>query len=257
MVSVYNLNLQARAFHTLSQLFAISSSVRNSTLLQLFSMAMEMRHMSSLSPNQAYLNLLTLHKAHPNGLHYAPLREHISSNTFLAVTSELAQLSYVDFLTYAVPSLVCDPQKTFTILQKSHPEISYVEMTHHIIHVKLAYYQMDKLTKRIAQQGYDDILEVLYNAYTSIESTSILCKKDFLSLYSSINTFELSPKELAPKSRGSGFSDSDIDTIMELLTDQLQLTRPQQFDLVTKCFCSSAQAADIVCNEEIYNFTSI
>lgn len=252
---MYNSSARNYILNILSPIMNVQDNIKDSTLLQFYSLICEMRKVSANEPDIAYQKVITAFSQYSESIYR--IRIPIPADSYKTISRELSRLSYLEFLTHVVPSLVCNPQRTMIALQSIKPGMSYIEQTHHIIRIKLIAYKMDGITEKDGHSntGYDDILDNLYDAYTAQKYNATLKRDEFLRLYSSINTFELSPKALSPKSRGAGFKDKDLEDLMVILTDQLQLTRAQQLDLVAKCFINKMQATDIIPLVQTYNFT--
>lgn len=256
---MFNLAERDRIIDVLSLKYGKKVKVRDSGLLRLFATMKAMYDTGINQPERAYETVLAKYSTYQYGC--------ISKNSGLSPVffydkwSEISKLSYLDFLTYVVPGIVCDPKKTLDIFQKVKPEWGCIEQTHNILQIRLIATQAAALTNEQKPSEKEAEIDQLYDAYLLAEGDHVLDKKanlkkeEFLRLYASINSFELSPKALSPKSKGVGFKDTDIDKLLVLLTDELQLTRSQQLDLVAQCFVNSEQATDIIPTEQIYNFT--
>lgn len=252
---MYNTDMRKQIVHLLSSVLGPADSIKNSRLLQVYSTLCEMAKTGITQPSAAHAQVMAQYAPYQHALfktlHFP------SADTFEKICRVLSHISYRDFLTYVVPGIACDPQRVIDLFQKHFPHQRNIELTHHIIQIRLLVYQMDKLSfskQKISSEGYDDILDKLYNFYQNSNNEICLPKNLFLRFYSAINTFQLSPKSLAP--HALGFKNKDIAELMHILTDELQMTRAQQLEMAARYFIYKDQAAQILADEKLYNFVS-
>ena len=257
---MFNLVVRERIIDILSQKYGKQIEVQNSSLLRLYATMKAMCDTKIAQPDKAYEIIVARYSTLHYG--YIPPNSRLSPVFCYDIWSEISRLSYVDFLTYVVPGIVCDPKKTLDIFQKAKPEWGCIEQTHHILQIRLIAIQASVASaKRQSNREKMTDIDQMYDAYLSAQKDHVryieanLNKDDFCELYTSINMFALAPNVLSPKSQGAGFKNADIDKLLILLTDELQLTRSQQMDLVAQCFVNSEQATNIIPTEQIYNFT--
>ena len=250
---MYNKDVREHVITLLSPFFGGQRNLKDSVLLQLFSLVHEMRNCNSGHLDSTYNTVINAFSDYSDG--YLNIKRAFPPDIFDMVAEELLRFSYTDFLIYVVPGMVCDPQRTVVTFQKIQPGMSYIEQTHHIIRIKLIAYQGESIIAQDDSNNDRSTVQLLYTSYMSQERKVKFTQQEFQKLYASINTFELSPKSLSPHLQGTGSRDKHLENLMSHLTDELQLTREQQLSLVARCFVNEEQAADIIPEEPIYNFT--
>ena len=174
MVFIFNTDVRQQIISSLYPVKGEQQAHKDSTLLKLFSVVREMQKMQNVPIDAAYKAVINAYGKYSEG--YILIKDTFPSDLFIAFSGEQFHFDYVDFLTYVVPALVCNPQKTIDILQSIKPDMSYIERSHHIIMVKLLAYKLDELytKKEHSDCGYEEVLDKLYDAYKVL---NVLSKK--------------------------------------------------------------------------------
>lgn len=251
---MFNLDLRMQIIQLLSPLLGSAEKAMDSRLLQAYSTLLGMRKTGIIQPQAAYAKIREQYTHSRHGLltHF----NFPSEEQFFNICTLLSTYSYIDFLTYVVPGIACDPQQTVDLFHKEYPENSDIELTHHIIQIRFLLYRLREFSfVDNKPNGYDNVLDALYAAYRSCEKGTALPKALFLKLYSSINTYHLAPQTLAPHTLG--FSSGDINTLMHILSGELQMTRSHQVSLIARYLIDKEQAAQIVSQNPFFFHTSI
>ena len=169
--------------------------------------------------------------------------------------AKYVDLSFQDFLTYVTPDIVCDPVSLMMHYReyKSIYELDHIQLLHHIIAIKLNSYQKITSSPNTISPGNpkDDPLTLIYNQYKENEANPLPINV-FKDLYSAINVHPLDPRELSPKLIGS--SSKHLSELLEILFNELQLTRAQSLRMVRDFFCDNHQAVRISMEQDIYPF---
>lgn len=251
---MYNTTVRKQITRLFSPVMGTLDNVKDSRLLQAYTTLCEMSKTGIAHPLKAYAQVKAQYASYRHAL--LGKLQYPSDDTFANINRVISGISYREFLTYVVPGIACDPQRVIDLFNKHYPQISHAELTHHIIQIRYLTYYMNQISsgENVSSDGYDDILDKLYAQYLALEKEIQLPKNLFLQFYSAINTFQLSPQSLSPYVLG--FSTKDIAELMRILTDELQMTRTQQFELIERYFLQKEQAAQILYNEKLYNFVS-
>lgn len=244
-----NLTERDRIIDLLSQKYGKKLKVQDSSLLRLFATMKAMYDTEIKQPERAYETVLAKYSTYQYG--YTSKNSGMSPIFFYDVWPNISNLSFLDFLTYVVPGIACDPKRTLAIFQKYIPAFGCIEQTHHILQIKLVAEKMKK-QKSKEKNGIDQ----LYSIYLEQEKYHILEKEVFKKLHMAINAFEMRPPELSPKHQGAGFTLSQLTELMDILTNKLQMTRAQQIDMIAEYFVKKQQARQIINNQQLYNFTA-
>lgn len=237
-----------RIMNILSKRYGQNISMRDSNLLRLYSTMKAMYDTGLNQPESAYETVLAQYSMYQFG----PIFNNgtLSPVFFYDVWPDISKLSYLDFLTYVVPGIACDPKRTLAIFQKYIPAFGCIEQTHHILQIKLV---AEKLKKQKSKDK--NRIDQLYRAYLEQEKCHVLEKEIFAKLYLSINAFEMRTSELSPKHQGAGFTVNQLTELTDTLTNKLQMTRTQQLDMIAEYFVKKQQARQIINNQQLYNFT--
>lgn len=169
--------------------------------------------------------------------------------------AKFVDLPLQDFLTYVTPDIVCDPVALMMHYHdyNSKHKLDQIQLIHHIIAIKLNSYQKIPLNQRLEsiRDLKDDALTLIYRQYKENENNPlpISAFKDF---YSAINVHLLDPDELSPKLFGS--SGKLLSELLDILFNDLQLTRVQSLKMVRDFFCDNHQAVKITMEQDIYPF---
>lgn len=243
-----------RVIGILAQYYAPGVEWKDSALLRLYATIKTMRETQYSEPAAAYheaANRLSAYKFSRLNL------STLSMDAYQGISQALMGISFLDYLTYVVPELVCDPRKTLAVFQKCKPSFGCVEQTHHILKIKLVAAKM-MLSESAEKRKKSDKLGIdqLYDVYLEEEKDHILEKEVFEQLYLSIAMFEMRPSELSARQQGAGFEMKHMDSLKDILTDKLQMTRAQQLEMIADFFVRKRQARQILSNKELYNFTA-
>lgn len=169
--------------------------------------------------------------------------------------AEYVALPFQDFLTYVTPDIVCDPVSLMMHYRDytSMYELDHIQLLHHIIAIKLNAYQTITSNSNLKSPGdlKDDPLTLIYNQYKENEANPLPINV-FKDLYSAINVHPLDPRELSPKLIGS--SRKHLSELLEILFNDLQLTRAQSLRMVRDFFCDNHQAVRISKEQDVYPF---
>lgn len=169
--------------------------------------------------------------------------------------AKYVDLSFQDFLTYVTPDIVCDPVSLIMQYRdySSTHELDHIQLLHHIIAIKLNSYQTIASSPNSKSPGdtNNDPLTLIYNQYRENEINPLPISV-FKDLYSAINVHPLDPHELSPKLIGS--SGKHLSELLEVLFNELQLTRAQSLKMVRDFFCDNHQAVRITKEQALYPF---
>lgn len=249
---MYNTGLRGKIISLFAPVLGGGETIKDSLLLQTYATLCEMFRTKIPQPQMAYAKVRE---------QYASCRHALSAKlklpaeaVFTEISRNLREIPFEEFLIYVVPGIACDPKRVVAVFRKQYPQKSDLELTHHIIQIRYLVYQMEKISssKQASPGGYDDILDKLYDYYQTLERNIPLPKSLFLQLYSAINTFQLEPQSLAPHTLG--FKEKDITELMQILTDELQMTRQQQVEMIARYFVYGDQASQIVYSEKLHNY---
>lgn len=246
---MYNLDLRQHVVQQLQPWFGCKENVKDSLLLRAFATVKMMQATGIAAPEKAYEQLRKTTSAF--SLAILKLGRFPASAEMQVLYRELEGISLLDYLTFVVPESICDPSRTVSLLEQYLPEKSIVEWVYHIIQIRKLGILVGSLKSTADGANPRD---QIYTVYCGLEKGSPLPKDLLLLLYSAINTFELQLKEL--KSKAIGFSVADIEKLMDILTDELQMTREKQIELVARFFVRKEQAVQITEDETLYNFVS-
>lgn len=208
---------------------------------------------TGLTPPEAYSSICTKYSNYKIAL----LRISEEQGKFIGYEEieKYIDISFQDFLKYVTPEIVCDPVVLMTYYHSyvSQHELDHVQLLHHIFAIKLNSYQTITYGSNTKSSGdlKDDPLTLIYNQYRENE-TNPLPISVFKNLYSAINLRLLDPHELSPKLVGS--SGKQLSELLEILFNELQLTRTQSLKMVRDFFCDNHQAIKISKEQDIYPF---
>lgn len=247
---MYNLELRKKVVQLLKPWCGYNEDVKDSILLRVYITVKMMQVVGIAIPGKAYEQV----RKNAAAFEFAVLKldRFPASEEMQVIYKGLGSISLRDYLTYVVPESVCDPHRTVSLLEKHLPEKSEAEWIHHIIQIRRLGYQVNSFMRSMDGESTENFLDRLYSVYSGLEKGTPLPKDLFLKLYSAINAFELRSGELQPSA--IGFSATELENLMSILTDELQMTRAQQIELVARFFISKDQAAQIIDDETLYNF---
>lgn len=235
------------------QITGLGMPVKSSSLLQTYATILAIINTPASSSEDAYRIVRTMYSGYELAL-CSKIKPPFPS-TFSEIAEQYLQLSLLDFLLYVVPDLVCEPERLMRY-QACATFSDTVHLVHHIIRIKHNTYlelEQSDYFKNSSPGASPDIDDRLYQFYTQNEQNYPLSKKDFLQLYRAINMFTLDQNYLSPKL--IGVKDKDLSILMDILFDQLQLTRAQCFQLIHNFFCLNRQSDYFVSELQTYNFT--
>lgn len=244
---MYNRSLRIDLVAKYNQYIGKTDAVRDSALLQAYATFYALRELDPDS-EKAYRMMWERYGDHSLQKAISPPFDQEYQRTMEAFLS----YSLEEFLIYIVPGIVCDPEKLMRKFQQyaiSDP----VVCVHHIIQIRHAAYLMEDATHKAFSDSYEDVLDKMYRVYESRQKRA-LPKDFFLGLYGVINTFQLNQNAIAPSF--VGFKEKDIDLLMSILSDQLQMTRQQQTEMVYRFYIHQEQAKKILENQTLYNFVA-
>ena len=248
---MYNLELRQNVVQLLHPWLGCKDDVKDSLLLRAYATVKMMRATGVAAPEKAYEQL----RKNTSAFAIATLKpsRFPAPDEMQVLYRELGGISLLDYLTFVVPESICDPFRTVSLLEQYLPEKSIAEWVYHILQIRNLGIQVGSL--KIAAEGENvSTRDQIYAVYRGLEKGSPLSKDFLLMLYSSINTFELQLKELKPNA--IGFTVADIEKLMDILTDELQMTREKQIELVARFFVRKEQAVQITEDETLYNYVA-
>lgn len=248
---MYNLELRKNVVQLLQPLLGCKENVKDSLLLRAYATVKMMQATGIAAPEKAYELLRKTTSAF--SLAILKIGRFPAPAEMQILYWELAGISLLDYLTFVVPESICDPSRTVSLLEQYLPEKSIAEWIYHIIQIRNLGIQVSSL-KNTADGESVSPQDQIYAVYCGLEKGSPLSKDFLLMLYSAINTFELQLKELKPSA--IGFTVADIEKLMDILTDELQMTREKQIELVARFFVRKEQAVQITEDETLYNFVA-
>lgn len=169
---------------------------------------------------------------------------------YLKVNHLFASLSPSEFFRFIIPDLVSDPIKASKILHKKFSD-DILLFAHHILRINIVIHSNDVINL----PKNKNTLDILYNVYQEKESiTEIRLKKsDFEELYSTACLYPLDSEELKLRSLSSEIK--KLNTAIDILSNQLDVPRKEQVDVVCQFFTEYKQAKELVETCSIYNFT--
>lgn len=252
---MYDAGARKQVISIFAQMYGPGKQWKDSDLLRWYTTLKAMRETQIVQPDMAHQTVIGQFSTYKYG--YASAPSSLSLEGYNLLCTGILCFSYLDFLTYVVPGLVCDPKQTLDLFQRYKPGISCVERTHHIMQIKLlASGVSSAATKKHNANSGDSSIDQLYDEYLLTEKADALSKEYFSKLYLAITAFEMAPNSLLPKAKGAGFKRENLEQLMQILTDELQMTRDQQLDMLAEFFIKKAQARQIVSNQKLYNFTA-
>ena len=248
---MYILELRQNVVQLLQHWLGCKDDVKDSLLLRAYVTVKMMQSTGIAIPEKAYEQL----RKYMSAFAIATIKpSHFPVPDEMQVLyRELADISLLDYLTFVVPESICDPSRTVSLLEQYLPEKSVVEWVYHIIQIRKLGIMVGSLNSAVDGESVSP-RDQIYAVYCGFEKGSPLPKDLLLMLYSAINTFELQLKELKPNT--IGFTVSDIEKLMDVLTDELQMTREKQIELVARFFVRKEQAVQITEDETLYNFVA-
>lgn len=248
---MYDLELRQNVVQLLQPWLGCKDNVKDSLLLRAYVTVKMMHATGIVAPEKAYEQL----RKYTSSFAIATLKpsRFPVTDEMQVLYRELASISLIDYLTFVVPESICDPCRTVSLLEQNLPEKNIVEWVYHIIQIRKLGILVGSL-KSAAEGKTVSLRDQIYAVYCGFEKCLPLSKDLLLMLYSAINTFELQLKELKPNA--IGFTVSDIEKLMDILTDELQMTREKQIELVARFFVRKEQAVQITEDETLYNFVS-
>lgn len=159
-------------------------------------------------------------------------------------------LSANEFFRFIIPDIISNPTKSSEILQKKFSD-NILLFAHHIIQINYLTHSNPKINT----ENCEDTLKRIYNVYKMIETNTniLLNESDFFDLYHSIYLYPLDFQELKLHSLSS--ETKKLNTAIHILSNQLEIPRKEQIDIVCRHFTKNKQAKDLVNSCSIYNFT--
>ena len=227
-----------------SKMYRSSIAPKSSSLLRTYASIFAMRKCNSSSLADT---IQLIYKTYA-GYNYGLSKEHeyhILSN-FPEITQQFMDLSLHDFLKYVVPDIVCEPDRLFEY--RSSLDMDDAQLIHHILRIRHIFYieaEDPSIFKTDGELVKLDVEDKLYHFYCRHEKRYPLCKKDFLMLYQSINSFKLDPDYLSPRVM-LGSSRKHLEAAINILYDQLELSTSQCYEVITAFWTKQKQAKDLV-----------
>jgi hypothetical protein len=181
--------------------------------------------------------------------------EQVGSNpNFQRLWEQYIQISLVDFLTYVVPELVCEPKKLVGHrIGISKGKFAEAQLIHHVIRIKKICYDLfanehgnNGISRR---DSHDDVLNKIYAFYCEQEKVCRISKNQFLFLYGVINTYSLDPDELKPNN--VGYEPKELTELLKILFKDLQLTKRQAYQFILDTFKNKLSAKQICSGWEV------
>ena len=226
--------------------------VKSSLLLQSYATIRAIKDAKTVSFDDAYRHVCNQYAGYELGL-CSKLKVSILSS-LSDIADQFIQLSFIDFLFYIVPDLVCEPERLVKHLT-TMASMDTVQLVHHVIRIKYNAYLETEQSNSFKSSVPDSIDERLYQFYIQNERKHPLSKKEFMHFYRAINVFTLDHDYLKPTL--IGVKSKDVYDLTGILIDQLQLSRAQCFQLIHDFFCCNYQAQYFANEFQPYNFIPV
>lgn len=238
------------------QITGKSNKPASSAMLRLYSTLIAIKDTDKVALEEAYSTVCEKFVGYTYALY--PLDRQFFNTAFSVVADQYTKLPLVDFLSYVVPDLVCDPQRLMRYQVKAFAKktLEQPQLVHYILQIKKIYYQVNEKSSRSMKispkSSSDDVLKKIYACYTEDEKMYPLEMKDFLQFYSAINSYTLDQNELAPYD--IGYETKNLAKLLEILFVELQLTRNQAYRIVADFYCRGSQTPNIQQGLEVHNY---
>ncbi len=235
----------------------IAKNIRSSTHLQAYATLIEMQKKLSAKPSD-YIAAYKVVLEKTALYHLAVLPRMLVQaegfyDTYLAFTT----VSVDDFLRYIVPDLVCEPV-AFLRYWRSKFGDDILLLAQRVIQTRLLMYtdfsvgRNSETTKINDADSYEDAVNKLYLAYEAQEKNPkiLLSRSVFLEFYKAINLHPLNFSELTFQDSSS----KNIDAAVDILTNQLGLSRADRIKTLYDFFVEGKQAGAIISQQQLYPF---
>jgi len=237
---------------SLSTILKTGINVKSSTLLQAFATFTTIKEENF---NLFISSYNTFFNKEPECSYRSKLRiSNISnakfSNLYTETINLFTSLSPSEFFRFIIPDIVSNPIKTTKILHDKFSD-NILLFSHHILLINIVIHSNIVINTGKSK----NTLDVLYNIYQEKESiTEIrLNKSDFTELYNAIYLYPLDFEELKLHSISSEIK--KLNTAIDILSNQLEIPRKEQIDIVCRFFTENKQAKDLIDNCSVYAFT--
>lgn len=180
----------------------------------------------------------------------------LTESSFTAAKAFL-DISPADFFRFVVPDLIADPFGLNCMLHEEF-EGNLQLLIHHVIQLKLLSYSKPEDIEKFAADTIEDAVDRLYLAYKELkgdEKISKLSKEKFFTLYKLINLHKLDFSETSIPH--VGYDSKRLIAAVEILTNELMLSREQEIDVLHQLYVKNRQATEIAQSCAAFNFSKV
>lgn len=258
-----NMRVRTELSEKLSRIIKTETNPKSSDLLKAYATFAAMGELSSERLIEGYVDLLKARKYPSNDYlrisRFATL-EHIQ-DAYLA----FRQFTDEEFLRFIVSDLVVNTAEMMQ-LYKSVLSSDVLRLTHVILQLRLLMYRTDRAAldsddSDVGREGRvlpgKSALQRIYRRYCDQEKEGIprLSIEEFRSFYRCINLFPINGDALSIKA--IGYKKERLDQLIDILNNQLELSREQQIELCYRFHVEGKQSKFFVNSERLYRFFKI
>lgn len=232
------------------------AAIKSSTLLKAYATFKSMKKIGAQSVAEKYKHICDSYKGtYAHGL--LKMEFSILAKIGDDLYNLFSTFSDAGFIHFVVPDLVCDVDEFMDKFLRLYGADRPIEMAHTIIQIRRILYKnanVDTMFNSDETRGHDAKIKELYAAYETIEgnATIRLSIERFIIFYKSICFYSLDIGHMMPAA--IGYKTKDLHKVMNLLSNDLQLSRNDQINMLHYIFVDRLQAEDIQNKLPVYDF---
>lgn len=221
--------------------------IKSSTLLKAFAIFTTIKENDIDSFTSSYKTIFSQPPAcYLQGLHISKSK---LSNAYSETIDLFSSLSPIEFFRFIIPDIICNPIKAAKILHESFSD-DILLFAYQILKIHTVVY-LSSISSEIHKASFDYIWQTYSQKETITEIK--LNKADFGELYNALFLYHLDTDELNLRSIAS--ETKNLNAAIDILSNQLEVPRKEQLDIICRFFIENTQAKDLVRSCSIYSFT--
>lgn len=248
---MFNSHFRKQLEESLESVLPPNAKIKSSTLLKAYATFSAIRDTHEEDFSAAYRKVRIDAKAYPKGI--------LQMQTPIPATAPDAfrlflSLDIESFCRFILSDLIGDPAGLLRRAKEGWGD-DHLRLAHYVMQIKYTSYYLISGTHEDEDDSLEDALDKMYATYCTLDKDEAvrLSKSDFIDLYKLINLFPLDPNEYAI--RHKGYDPSKLDRAVDILANQLELSREQQFTVLRKFFLENESAQRIIARFPPYRFS--